>query len=185
MLLTGCKNLVDLCSQPMMRPSSIVLFKDFVFFLLAVDLLSSWNVASCYSGAKHGCVTTLFTERKLILMASKLCFVWTHVLTINQGLEEVSWWQHNAPDVPINTWVRGWKKKKKQKKQASGGYAFEVCLYCFSQIKEAGAFVVRGWRNVKKKLPFCVIISSFILVSPWKGHALYLQENAQLHYLLV
>lgn len=57
----------------------------------------------CYSGAKHCRVTTLFTKRKLILMASKLCFVWTHVLTINQGLEEVSWWQHNAPDVPINT----------------------------------------------------------------------------------
>lgn len=110
-------------------------------------------------------MTALFTKRTLTLMASKLlCFEWTHVLTINQGLEEVSWWQYNAPDIPINTLVRRGQGET-QKKQASGGYPFEVCLYCFSQIKETGAFVVRGWRNVEKKLPFCVIIFPFILVS--------------------
>lgn len=47
-----------------------------------------------------------------------------------------------------------------RKNQASGGYAFEVCLYCFSQIKETGAFVVRGWRNVKKE---AAILCHYIL----------------------
>lgn len=42
----------------------------------------------------------------------------------------------------------------------SAGYAFEVCLYCFLEIKETGAFVVRGWRNVRKE---AAILCHYIL----------------------
>lgn len=41
-------------------------------------------------------MNTLLSDRKLIVIASKLWFARTHVVTINQGLEEVGYWQHNA-----------------------------------------------------------------------------------------
>ena len=66
----------------------------------------------------------------------------------------------------------------------SAGYAFEVCLYCFLQIKEAGAFFVSGWRNVRKE----AAILSLYPLSYWfplkKAHTVF-TGKANLHYLLV
>lgn len=43
---------------------------------------------------------TLVINRKPILIAPKLWFGRTHVVTINQGLGEARYWQHNAPERP-------------------------------------------------------------------------------------
>lgn len=54
----------------------------------------------CEASATQRHVNTLVINRKLILIAPKLWFGRTHVVTINQGLEEAGYWQHNAPEWP-------------------------------------------------------------------------------------
>lgn len=139
------------------------------------------NVFNCCSdetSATQHHMNTLVINRKLILIAPKLWFGRTHVLTINQGLEEVGYWQHNAPawpDVCLSD-----KQFGQRKNQVSAGYSFEVCLYCFFfflQIKETGAFVVGGWRNVRKEAAILCHYILFQIGSHWKGHVLYLQER--------
>lgn len=69
-------------------------------------------------------------------------------MTINQGPEEAGYWQHNAqewPDICLSDKHFGRRKTKCQPDMLLKS----VCIV-FLQIKETGAFVVRGWRNVRK-----------------------------------
>lgn len=71
-------------------------------------------------------------------MAPKLWFKRTHVVTITQGLEEVGYWQHNAPEWPdicLSDKHFGWRKTECR----PDVLLKSVCIV-FLQIKEAGAF---------------------------------------------
>lgn len=104
-------------------------------------------------------MNTLVINRKLRLIAPKLWFGRTHVRTINQGLEEVGYWQHNAPawpDICLSDKHFGQRKTKCQPDMLLKS----VRIVFFLQIKETGAFVVGGWRNVKKE---AAILCHYIL----------------------
>lgn len=125
----------------------------------------------------------LVINRKLILIAPKLWFGRTHVVTINQGLEEVGYWQHNAPeraDICLSD-----KHFGQRKNQVSAGYAFEVCLYCFFQIKETGAFVVAGLEECEKRSCHFVSLYPLSYWFPLKKARTVFTGKAKLHYLWV
>lgn len=58
----------------------------------------------------------------------------------------------------------------------SAGYAFEVCLYCFLQIKETGAFVVGLLEACEKRICHFVSLYPLSYWFPLKKCVQYLQE---------
>lgn len=147
------------------------------------------NVFNCCSdetSATQHHMNTLVINRKLILIAPKLWFGRTHVLTINQGLEEVGYWQHNAPawpDVCLSD-----KQFGQRKNQVSAGYSFEVCLYCFFFFfadKRDRCLCCRRLEECEKRSCHFVSLYPLSYWFPLKRARAVFTGKAKLHYLLV
>lgn len=107
---------------------------------------------------------------------------------LTRGREEAGYWRHNAPERPDACLPD--KHFGQRKNQVSAGCAFEVCWYCFFfflQIKETGAFVVEGWRNVRKEAAILCHYILFHIGSHWKKKArtVFTGKGKSFHYLLV
>lgn len=70
-------------------------------------------------------------------------------MTINQGLGEAGYWQHNAPERPDICLTDKHFGRRKTKCQPDT-LLKSFCIVLL-QIKETGVFVVGSWRNVRKE----------------------------------
>ena len=142
-----------------------------------------FNCCSDETSATQHHVNTLVINRKLILIAPKLWFGRTHVLTINQGLEEVGYWQNNAPawpDVCLSDKQFGQRKTKCQP-----DVLWSLFVLFFFADKRDRCLCCQRLEECEKRSCHFVSLYPLSYWFPLKRARTVFTGKAKLHYLLV